>query len=620
MDVELVEIRDFLAAHHPFDQLDPARLNELPAQLVARYYRRGTTIVEVGAHNEYLYILRSGSVDIVDAQGALTDRAGIGDSFGLSSVMTGGPSLFTLTAHEDSLLLLMPSAVFRQLMATSEPFSRHFLQQQAGRIKAAIEAVRVDEAGSAILRTRVRDIIRKKPITIAPDATIQQAAQYMTVKGVSALLITENDAMIGIVTDRDLRSKVTATGFPTTRPVSTIMTRNPTSVHPDTLAFEVLVAMTQNRWHHLPVLEDGRLLGMITSGDLMRLEQANPSYLVGRIARQDTLEGLIEASGQISTVVTQAVIQDATADDISRVITAITDAITRKLIELAEAEIGRPPAQYCWVALGSQGRFEAGLQSDQDNAIIIADDATDEQLEWFGRLAERVVDGLEACGYERCPGDMMASNPQWRVRRTQWWQYFTTWMNAPEPDALLNAQTFFDMRPVHGNRALFDSLHSAILSRTPGSTRFLAYLAKQAQRFEPPLGFFRDFVLEDSGEHANMLDLKAGGIVPIVQMARLFALSKGEGPFSTQERLKIAGEVKALSAENAADLSDAFEFINHVRIRHQVRQLKQGETPDNYVPPAVLSSFERRHLKDAFTIIRTMQKALAYVHRTDVTS
>ena len=620
MDVELVEIRDFLAAHHPFDQLDTAQLNGLPSELKARYYRRGTTIVEVGEHNEFLYILRSGSIDIIDGQGALTDRAEIGDSFGLSSVMTGGPSLFTLTAHEDSLLLLMPSAVFRRLMATSEPFSRHYLQQQAGRIKAAIEAVRVEDAGSAILRTRVRDIIRKAPITFAPDATIQQAAQYMTVRGVSALLITEDDRMIGIVTDRDLRSKVTATGFPTTRPVSSIMTRTVSTVHPDALAFEVLVQMTQNHWHHVPVMDGDQLLGMVTSGDLMRLEQANPSYLVGQIAREDTLEGLVRAAKQIPTVVTQAVVQDATADDISRVVTAITDAITRKLIEMAEKEIGKAPASYCWVALGSQGRFEASLQSDQDNALIIADDATDEQMEWFEKLANRVVDGLEACGYERCPGDMMASNPQWRVRRGQWWQYFNQWMGAPEPEALLNAQTFFDMRPVHGNRALFESLHSAVLTRTPNSTRFLSYLAKQAQRFEPPLGFFRDFVLVDSGEHANTLDLKAGGIIPIVQMARLFALSKGHPQLSTQDRLKAAAAAHALSDENAADLADAFEFINHVRVRHQVRQLKDGQQPDNYVPPAVLSPFERRHLKNAFTIIRHMQKTLAYLHRTDVTS
>ncbi|MDO5533945.1 MAG: putative nucleotidyltransferase substrate binding domain-containing protein [Propionibacteriaceae bacterium] len=620
MDVELAELRSFLAQHHPFDQLPRGTLDALPAQLVARYYRRDTTIVELGEHNDFLYIVRSGGVDIVDEHGTLTDRAEVGESFGLSTVMTGGPSRYTLTAHEDSLLLLLPAVTFRELMGSSVAFSQFYLEQQEGRMRSAIESVRVGDSGSAILRTRVREILRKEPITMGPEVSIREAAQLMTQRRISALLITQGDALVGIVTDRDMRAKVIAADHDTAAPLSSIMTPDPFTIHPDTLAFEVLIQMGQHGWHHVPVVEDGHLLGMVTSGDLMRLEQANPSYLVGEIEGQTTVEGIVECSTRISQVVAQAVAQDATADDIARVITAITDALTRKLIQVAQVDLGEAPVPYCWVALGSQGRHESGLQSDQDSALIIADTATDEDLAWFGQLADRVVAGLEACGYVRCPGDMMASNPEWRVRLQQWGRYFATWMNAPEPDALLNAQTFFDMRPVHGDRRLFESLHAAVVSRAPTSTRFLTYLAKQAQRFEPPLGFFRDFVLVDSGEHANTLDLKAGGIAPIVQMARIFALAKGQPQLNTGERLKAGAAHGALSDEKAADLVDAFEFINYVRIRHQVRQIKEGQEPDNHVPPASLSSFERRHLKEAFTIIRSMQKALAYVHRTDVTS
>lgn len=620
MNVELVEIRDFLAQHHPFDELPERTLNDLPSRLLGRYYRRGTALVELGAHNEYLYILRSGAVDIIDGHGSLTDRAGVGDSFGLSSVMTGGESRYTLMAREDSLCLLMPADVFNHLMGSSAPFRQFYLEQQAGRMRSAVESVRVDEAGSAILRTRVRDIIRKAPITVGPEGSIRDAARLMTEKRISALLVTRDERLVGIVTDRDMRAKVVADGMDPTLPVEQLMTPNPLTVDPDALAFEVLVQMTERKFHHLPVVEEDKLLGMITAGDLMRLEEANPSFLVGEIERQTTVDGLVAASQKLGGVVTTAVRQDATADDVARVITATTDALTRKLIQLAEAEIGAAPVPYCWLALGSQGRLESGLQSDQDSAIIVADTTTDEQLAWFGELAERVVAGLEQCGYVRCPGDMMASNPQWRVRLRTWGGYFAQWMNAPEPEALLNAQTFFDMRPVHGDRTLFDALHKAVLSRAPQSTRFLAYLAKQAQRFEPPLGFFRDFVLEDSGEHRNTLDLKAGGVAPIVQIARIFALAKGAPQLNTNDRLRGAVTHQALSEEKARDLMDAFEFINYVRLQHQVRQLANGETPDNHVPPSMLSQFERRHLREAFAIIRSMQKALAYVHRTDITS
>ena len=620
MDVELAEVRDFLAAHEPFRSLPRAVLDELPKRLSAKYYRRGTTLVQAGQMNEYMYSLRSGGVDIIDAHGVLADREDPGGAFGMSSVMSGGPSLFTMRAHEDSLCLLMHGDLFHHLLRTQPAFSNFFMAQQAARMRAAVASSHSAQAGSAILRTRVRDLVDRGPITVAPTATIREAATLMSERNVSALLVTRDEGLVGIVTDRDLRSKVVAQARPLDEQVSTIMTASPVTTSPDSLAFEVLVGMTERGFHHLPVVDDGRLLGMVTAGDLMRLEQSNPAFLVAHIAARDTVADLAAASRRTPAVVEGLVAQDATADDVARVITAITDAITRKLINIAESEIGRPPVPYCWVALGSQGRLETGLQSDQDNALIIDDSVTDEQLPWFGELAKRVVDGLEACGYERCPGDMMATNPQWRVPLRVWGQQFGAWINAPEPEALLNAQTFFDMRPVAGDARLHQRLQRAVLGWAPRSARFLAYLAKGAQQFQPPIGFFRDFVLEDEGEHKHTLDLKAGGIATIVQMARLFALSRGVEEVNTLARLRTAATHDALSEENAANLIDAFAFITDVRLRHQVRQLKAGERPDNHVPPASLSEFERRHLRDAFQIVRKMQGALAYVHRTDLTT
>lgn len=621
MDVELAEIRDFLAANPPYDQLPANLLNELPKQLTARYFRRGSVIIELGQPNEYVHVLRSGAVDIIDAHGSLADRDDPGSSFGLSSVLTGGPSLYRIVAHEDSLCLLLPASVFHRLAAASEAFSQFFLRQHAGRLKASVQAVGVKDSGSAIMRTRVRDIIKRSPITIPPSTTIREAAQVMTDSGgISALLVVVDERLVGILTDRDMRSKVVAAGLSSAEPVTAIMTADPLTIPADRLAFEVMVEMTQYGFHHLPVVEEGQLLGMITSGDLMRLEQANPTYLIGEIQQQTALSAVVATTARLPQVVEAAVVQDATADDIARVVTAVADAVTRKLLNLAEADLGEPPVRYCWVALGSQGRMETGLQSDQDNAIIIDDAVTPEQLEYFARLADQVVDGMEACGYDRCPGDMMASNPTWRVPLRTWGQYFARWMNEPEPEAVLNAQTFFDMRPIYGDKNLYERLHSAVLARAPRASRFLAYMARDAQRFEPPLGFFRDFVLEDSGAHRNTLDVKVGGIAPIIQIARIFALSRGQTQLNTIDRLKGAASSGALSAENSADLADAFEFITHVRVRHQVEQISRGEKPDNHVPPAVLSPFERRQLKEAFAVVRRMQGALAFVHRTDMTS
>ncbi len=620
MDVELAEIRDFLAQHPPFDELPPPVLAQLPRQLSARYFKRGSTLVSVGHPNPQMFILRSGAVDIRDPHGALVERSEPGTCFGMSSVISDGPSSYTMVAREDSLTYLMPADVFKELIRTQPPFTQFFMTQQAGRIRSAVQTVHVADSGAAVLKTRVRDIVKKEPITTVPTTSILDAAGVMKDKRVSALLVLEGDALVGILTDRDLRNEVVAAGRDTSGPVSAVMTTKPHTINANALAFEAMLDMTEKGVHHLPVLENDLVIGVVTAGDLMRLEQANPIYLVGDIAKQVDLEGLLLCAARLPDIVETYVSQDASADDIGRVVTAIGDAFTRKLLNFAEAELGTPPVHYCWIAVGSQGRLEQGLQSDQDHAIILDDVVKPEHMPYFADLANRVVDGLEALGYPRCPGDMMASNPQWCQPLQTWGTYFGGWMNEPDPDALLYAQTFFDMRPVHGNNRLFTRLQNAVVGRAPHSPRFLTHLARQCQTWKTPIGFFRDFVLETEGEHKNTLDLKAGGIIAIVQMARLFALSKGLTEVNTRARLLAAASADALSQENADNLADAFELINHARLRHQVLQLKEGRTPDNNVSPSSLSPFEKRHLRDAFGVVRKMQNAVGYVHQTQYLS
>ncbi|MDO5734948.1 MAG: DUF294 nucleotidyltransferase-like domain-containing protein [Propionibacteriaceae bacterium] len=615
MDIELSEIRQFLAQYPPFDELSAQALNELPRQLTARYYKRGSTLVTAGRSNQFMFVLRSGAVDILDPHGALVERSEPGTCFGMSSVIAGGPSTYTMIAREDSLTYLMPAEVFNGLIRAEPPFGHFFMTKQAGRIRSAVEAVHVAESGGAILKTRVRDILKRAPIWTAPTSSIRDAAVVMSEERVSALLVLKDEKLVGIVTDRDLRSKVIAVGRDISEPVSAVMTRNPHTIAAGAHAFEVLLDMTEKNVHHLPVLDDDKVIGLVTAGDLMRLDQANPIYLVGDIAKQTDLEGLQRCAQRLPSIVETYVARDASADDIGRVVTAVGDAFTRKLLNFAEAELGAPPVRYCWVALGSQARLEQGLQSDQDSAVILDDSVAPEQLPYFAQLTRHVVDGLEACGYQLCPGDMMATNPQWRQPLQTWSRYFSAWMNEPEPDALLNAQTFFDMRPIYGDNSLFTRLQNPVVSRAPQSTRFLTHLAKQCQAWQPPIGFFRDFVLETEGEHKNTLDLKAGGIIAIVQMARLFALSKGLTQVNTRARLESAATVDALSKENADNLADAFELINYVRLRHQVRQLKSGRKPDSHLAPADLTSFEKRHLRDAFGIVRKMQSAVAYLYQ-----
>ncbi|MEJ2593337.1 MAG: putative nucleotidyltransferase substrate binding domain-containing protein, partial [Candidatus Thiodiazotropha sp.] len=246
----------------------------------------------------------------------------------------------------------------------------------------------------------------------------------------------------------------------------------------------------------------------------------------------------------------------------------------------------------------------------QDNALLISDEMQPEHADYFETLAKRVTDGLNAFNFIYCPGDAMASNPKWRQTLSGWRKYFNTWINKPDPMALMLSSIFFDLRPVHGDMALFDELQTEILEKTRGNGIFTAYMAANALTHRPPLGFFRTFVLIHDGAHDDTFDIKHRGIVPITDIARVFALSHGLKPVNTTERLMAAAETPIVSREMSENLVDALEFIASMRINHQAEQIRKGVPPDNYMAPSELSDLERRHLKDAFRVIQDMQETL----------
>lgn len=636
MNVELTGIRDFLAAHHPFDLLPSAVLDALPGRLTSRYFRRGTVILTAGRPTEAVYILRSGAVDITDANGVLADRCGEGGAFGISSARDDGPSRFTMTALEDSLALLMTPEDFRGLLSAHPTFARFFDEQSAERLRAAVEALRVPGTGHEVLRTPLRGIVTRAPVSVDEDTAIRTAARLMTERRVSALLVTRpgGDAraaeetpgvLTGIVTDRDMRRLVVGEGMPVESPVSSIMTPHPITIDPDAPAVEAMLTMMQRGFHHLPVVEHGRPIGMVTSGDIMRLQQANPVAIVGAIVACQDLDGLIAARSRLPGLVRELVRQDATAAEIGRIVTAVGDAVTRTLLRLAEAELGPAPVPYAWVALGSQGRLELGLSSDQDNALVLADGPDPEAgLDpaadaWFAELADRVTAGLAACGHPLCPGDMMASNPAWRLTRSQWRQVFARWIDEPDSAAVLHADTFFDMRAITGGD-LVDPMLAAVHRATAGNQLFLARLAREAVSWVPPIGFFRGFVLDRAGQGSRGLDLKAGGIAPIVQIARVHALAAGLPEVNTAARLSAAAATGTISRRRADDLRGAYELIGHLRHRHHSEQTERGEAADNVIDPATLATIDQHSLRDAFRIIKEAEQELAFTYRLHAVS
>lgn len=612
MDAEISAVRDFLAEHAPFRDLPPGALSGLSRSLSVRYVRRGTRIRSVGQPGEAMYVLRSGAVDITDPEGTLVERSDPGTSFGMSAIVERAPSRYDFTAIEDSLLLVVPAAVFERTSREHEGFAAFYTQAHTARLRRAVGALHATTRGGAVLKTSVTDLIRRQPVAIGPAASIRDAARLMADEHVSSVLVLQGGRLVGILTDRDLRTRVLAVGRDPGDPVSTVMTPDPTTVGEEVLAFEVLMEMVRRTIHHLPVLDRaGRVLGLVSGTDLMRLEHNNPVYLVADIAAAADQAALTGYARRVPVILQQLVAEDATADDIGRVVTALGDALETRLLVLAEQELGPPPVPYCWVVLGSQARQEQGLSSDQDNALVLSDDATREDDRYFLDLAQRVRSGLEACGYAECPGDVMATNPRWRAPARTWRRHFATWLDTPQPQAVLNGAIFFDMRPLHGDPRLVAGLRGDVLARTADSALFLAYLASHAVGQRPPVGFFRGFTLEKQGEHRDTLDLKRGGVATVVDLARVHALRHGIPEVNSRARLTEAALAGSLTASMAAEVRDALEFLAYVRLRHQGHQVRAGRAPDNFVDPADLTDFDRRHLRDAFRIVRSAQQALA---------
>lgn len=612
MSVELTEVRTFLATHSPFDSLPASILDQLPSRASARYYRRGTVIMPAGETVPHMFVLRSGAVEIVDVSGNLVEHAEAGTCFGQSSIIEKRASRFTFTAIEDSLVLTFPAELVLHLVENYPSVADFFAR---GRISRAAAQAAASDTGP-VLQVSVGDMMSKRePVSVTPDATMQQTATVMDTERVSAVLVIAEDRLLGILTDRDLR-RVVAQDVPGSTPVTEIMTANPMTIGEDALAFEVLLHFVNHRIHHLPVTREGRPIGMVTSGDLMRLEKSSPVYIAGDLGKQTNVGGLALVMQRVPKLVTRLLEQDASAEDITKVVSATTEALWRRLIELGTAQFGPPPVPFCWVALGSLARQEQALASDQDHAMILSEDARPEHDEYFAQLAEFVTAGLVESGFPRCQGEVMATNPKWRAPLTTWWNHFRGWLSEPSSDAVMHASIFFDMRPIYGDRALFEHLQKAILAATPRATRFLGHLAKHADDYTVPIGFFRNFVVEREGEHRDTFDIKAGGLAGVVDVARVYALAKGLPEVATRARIQAAADAGSLSGESANNLLDAYEFMSYQRLRHQGRQVAHGEAVDNRINPDELSDFDKRHLRDAFSITSKAQSALGVAFQT----
>lgn len=599
-----------LASHRVFKYLPVPERLALSSRMRVDTHVPGAEVADASALDDTVFWLLEGRVAMQDGEGHVLFELEADELFGAG--FGHGLALQRAVAVAPSRIAAVAASTLSEL-AERAPALRHFLPpvlvQGAGR--QPLERARLGSAALDLTTMPVHALVKRAPVTVGPDTPIREAARLMNEQRVSAVMITERDHLFGLVTDRDLRNRVIAADLDTGRPIADIATLAPMTIEAHHPAFDALLLMARHNIHHVPVLDGQCIVGMITDTDLTEQHSTSAVYLVGEVYKQHAVEGLQALAGKVGMLQGHLAAAEATAYSTGHIITAVTDAITVRLLQLAEARLGPAPVPYAWVAAGSQARNEQTARSDQDNCLVI-DDRYDPKAhgEYFRELARFVCDGLDACGYVHCPGGIMAMTDEWRQPRHRWAEYFARWVDRPEPKALMLTCVFFDLRAIHGDATLLEGLRREVLRRTQGNTIFLAHMVSNALDHQPPLGMFGGLTTIRTGEHKGTIDLKHSGVVPIVDLARIYALAGGNPAVNTHDRLLGAAASGAISEDSARDLRNALEFLAFMRIQHQARRIANGQPPDNFLDPRDISSFERRLLKDAFGVVHALQQVL----------
>jgi CBS domain-containing protein len=609
----LPEVTRFLRAHPPFDALPVRDVERVAAVVEVEYFRAGTAIFNQGAEPvEHLRVVRSGAVEIVH-NGRVLDLLGDGDLFGHASMLSGLPPGFQARAAEDTLCYRIDEAVARELLAAPAGLryvARSLLESSPDR---GLQLPDLSVPGGPALgagNQTVGSLIRRPAVVCAPNATIRTVAEQMSAAGATSVVVELGDDALGILTDRDLRTDVLAAGLSGDAPVSAAMSAPAYTTRPDRLAGEVLLEMLDRGLRHFPVVSArGEVLGVIEDLDLIAMQTRSSFFLRQRIGAATSVPELVAAATELRPAVVAMHEARVAAINIMAVHAVVVDALTRRLVELAVADAGRE-AEFAWLALGSQARREAVPSSDVDSAIVLFGDGDEEDRRALHALGRTVVAGLRRCGLR--PDEHGASASDLRFVRSldSWQRAGRSFISDPTQDkALILVSVLVDSRPVwglHTGTPVADTFRMA-----PSSPALLRLLARFALSHRPPTGFLRGLVVEHSGERRGRLDLKHGGLIPIVDLARWAGMAAGVTSASTNERLRAAGSAGTLPAAEVHTLLDAFALIASLRLGHQVEQIRAGREPDDFVDPATLSPLMRSHLREAFRAVAAIQKRIS---------
>ncbi len=628
---------EFLEKFPPFDILPSEELTKLAHETTLQYFEKDEVIIEQGQKPFlHFFVIKKGSVRVEKIQQEnkiLMERSDEGDLFGLRAYLAKDTYLATVTASEGTLVYQIPTAPFRELMGKYPEVTLFFASDFASDISQHSSSMSKGKESNEMSSTLRQPLTLAQSdaleindethevISVSPDDKIWKAAEIMTQHNIGSLPIVDKDGKpVGIITDSDFRRKVVSSEETMKHSsVSRIMSSPVMTVDKHKSIAEMTLIMISHQISHFCVTEDGtpdsKLIGMVSQRDLVLAQGNDPSNLAKAILRTQNLDKLKVIRDKAEMLISNYLHRDVSVPYISNIITYINDLLIQKAVEITQKKLKKqgeeiPKQAFCWMSLGSEGRKEQLLRTDQDSALIFEDPPA-EDLEkvkaYFLKLGEGITEVMVHCGFVRCPADMMGSNPKWCQPVSGWKSYFSEWILEPTNQNLLNTNIFFDFRPVYGEYNLAEELKSHVFAEIEKSPKFINFLAKSALENPPPLSFFRNFVVEKSGEHKDRFDIKSRAMMPLTDAARVLTYDMKINSFeSTSERFKAIGSMD----ENLKDVADSCAISYELLMKYRARNGLRNKDSGRYTDPTALNKLERQMLRNIFGTIQKLQKIL----------
>ncbi|MGF1861325.1 DUF294 nucleotidyltransferase-like domain-containing protein [Photobacterium profundum] len=603
-------ISDFLSRIDPFDKLPTSLMQTLASCVMVKYLTEGE-IIEFSAlcQKRHLYIIRTGAIEQKSPNGELRARLGEEDQFGFTFLepLKNAEDGYQAQVIEDTLLYLLPHQEVKNACINYPEFADYFAAQANVRLSSAVNYVcRKEEKG--LFFRNVGEVASENIAIIDCNTSIKDVAKSMCEDQRSSCAVVMKDGdIIGMVTDRDMTRNVVAAEIDTNQPITEVMNASPILINSDDKVIQAISLMLQYNIRCLPVIKEGQVTGLLTTTHLVHNHKTQSLFLIEKIKYANSVNALAALKGE-KQIIFQALVESGVSAEIQgQVMSMIMDAFTRRIIQLTEDLLGPVPCEYAWIVAGSHARNEVHMLSDQDSAIVLSDDASDDHKIYFVHLAMRVCNGLAACGYPLCDGKYMAATPKWCQPISRWKEYYHKWVSSPEYNKLLSISVFLEVRAIHGNGDFVEEIQSYMHECIHNSPKFIPALVRDATETQPPLGIFNNLVLEKGGENSNTLNIKKYALNLIIDLARIFSLAAGGSLTGTEERFRYAAKHGTMSEDSCSNIVGAFRFITQVRFRHQLNALNMNNEPNNHIYPDEFSSFERKHLKEAFKIINELQ-------------